>query len=911
MAGSCYNNNEVGEICHFVDLGLLQQTDIKSVGGLSMSHKYVYLFSEGNKDMRELLGGKGANLAEMTNAGMPVPQGFTISTEACTQYYNDGRQINDEIKAEIDEYLVKMEKICGKKFADPENPLLVSVRSGARASMPGMMDTILNLGLNDVVVKGLAKFTNNERFAYDSYRRFIQMFSDVVMELPKPEFEKIIDRKKAEKGIKMDTELSAEDLKDLVVRFKAFYKEKKGEEFPSDPKVQLMEAVKAVFRSWDNPRANVYRRLNEIPYDWGTAVSVQAMVFGNSGDRSGTGVAFTRNPATGEKALFGEYLINAQGEDVVAGVRTPSPIAQLKQDMPEVYKQFASIADRLEKHYTDMQDMEFTIENGKLYMLQTRNGKRTANAALKVAVDLVDEGMIDEKEAVLRVEPKQLDSLLHPQFDAEAIKKAKALGKGLAASPGAACGRVVFSAEDAKEWAKNGEKVVLVRRETSPEDIEGMQVAEGILTVRGGMTSHAAVVARGMGTCCVSGCGEIVVDYDAKTFTLGGKTIKEGDYISLDGTTGNIYGEAIPSAPATISGNFGRFMEWADKYRQLEVYTNADTPRDAKQGRKFGAEGIGLCRTEHMFFEETRIKAMREMIVAETTEEREKALAKIMPFQQGDFEGLYEAMEGRPVIIRYLDPPLHEFLPTKEEDIKEIADELGITVARLKNVIASLHEFNPMMGHRGCRLCVTYPEIARMQTTAVINAAIAVTKRNKYKIEPRIMIPLVGEVKELKFVKDVVVETADQLIKESGMDMKYQVGTMIEIPRAALTADEIAKEAEFFSFGTNDLTQMTFGFSRDDAGKFLDAYYENKIYELDPFAHLDQKGVGKLIKMAVELGRKTRPDIHLGICGEHGGDPTSVEFCHNVGLNYVSCSPFRVPVARLAAAQAAIKNPRK
>ncbi|MCI1952976.1 MAG: pyruvate, phosphate dikinase [Clostridiales bacterium] len=876
-----------------------------------MSHKYVYLFSEGNKDMRELLGGKGANLAEMTNAGMPVPQGFTISTEACTQYYNDGRQINDEIKAEIDEYLVKMEKICGKKFADPENPLLVSVRSGARASMPGMMDTILNLGLNDVVVKGLAKFTNNERFAYDSYRRFIQMFSDVVMELPKPEFEKIIDKKKAEKGIKMDTELSADDLKDLVVRFKAFYKEKKGEDFPSDPKIQLMEAVKAVFRSWDNPRANVYRRLNEIPYDWGTAVSVQAMVFGNSGDRSGTGVAFTRNPATGEKALFGEYLINAQGEDVVAGVRTPSPIAQLKQDMPEVYKQFASIADRLEKHYTDMQDMEFTIENGKLYMLQTRNGKRTATAALKVAVDLVDEGMIDEKEAVLRVEPKQLDALLHPQFDAEALKKAKALGKGLAASPGAACGRVVFSAEDAKEWAKNGEKVVLVRRETSPEDIEGMQVAEGILTVRGGMTSHAAVVARGMGTCCVSGCGEIIVDYDAKTFTLGGKTIKEGDYISLDGTTGNIYGEAIPSAPASISGNFGRFMGWADKYRQLEVYTNADTPRDAKQGRKFGAEGIGLCRTEHMFFEETRIKAMREMIVAETTEEREKALAKIMPFQQGDFEGLYEAMEGRPVIIRYLDPPLHEFLPTKEEDIKEIADELGITVARLKNVIASLHEFNPMMGHRGCRLCVTYPEIAKMQTTAVINAAIAVTKRNKFKVEPRIMIPLVGEVKELKFVKDVVVETADQLIKESGMDMKYQVGTMIEIPRAALTADEIAKEAEFFSFGTNDLTQMTFGFSRDDAGKFLDAYYENKIYELDPFAHLDQKGVGKLVKMAVELGRKTRPDIHLGICGEHGGDPTSVEFCHDVGLNYVSCSPFRVPVARLAAAQAAIKNPRK
>ena len=875
-----------------------------------MSHKYVYLFSEGNKDMRELLGGKGANLAEMTKAGMPVPQGFTVSTEACTQYYKDGRQINDEIQAEIYEYLGKMEEICGKKFADPENPLLVSVRSGARASMPGMMDTILNLGLNDVVVEGLAKFTNNPRFAYDSYRRFIQMFSDVVMELSKKRFEEIIDQKKAEKGVKLDTELDTEDMKDLVNRFKAFYKEEKGEDFPTDPKVQLMEAVKAVFRSWDNPRANVYRRMNEIPYDWGTAVNVQAMVFGNSGDKSGTGVAFTRNPATGEKALFGEYLINAQGEDVVAGVRTPSPISQLQQDMPEVYAQFAEIAGRLEKHYKDMQDMEFTIENGKLYMLQTRNGKRTAAAALKIAVDLVDEGMIDEEEAVLRVEPKQLDALLHPQFDAEAVKKAKVIGKGLAASPGAACGKVVFSAEDAKEWHERGEKVVLVRLETSPEDIEGMVVAEGILTVRGGMTSHAAVVARGMGTCCVSGCGEIVVDYEKKQFTLGGLTIKEGDYISIDGSTGNIYAQAIPTVAASISGDFGRFMGWADKYRKLEVWTNADTPRDAKQGRSFGAQGIGLCRTEHMFFEETRIKAMREMIVADNTEDRKKALDKIMPYQQGDFEALYEAMEGCPVTIRFLDPPLHEFLPTKEEDIKEIADELGITVARLHEVIASLHEFNPMMGHRGCRLAVSYPEIAEMQTTAVINAAINVTKKGQYKITPHIMIPLVGEVKELKFVKDVVVATADKIIKESGIDMKYEVGTMIEIPRAALTADEIATEAEFFSFGTNDLTQMTFGFSRDDAGKFLDYYYENKIYESDPFAHLDQKGVGKLVKMAAELGRKTRPDIHLGICGEHGGDPTSVEFCHNVGLNYVSCSPFRVPIARLAAAQAAIKEKR-
>ena len=875
-----------------------------------MSHKYVYLFSEGNKDMRELLGGKGANLAEMTKAGMPVPQGFTVSTEACTQYYEDGRQINDEIQAEIYEYLGKMEEICGKKFADPENPLLVSVRSGARASMPGMMDTILNLGLNDVVVEGLAKFTNNPRFAYDSYRRFIQMFSDVVMELSKKRFEEIIDQKKAEKGVKLDTELDTEDMKDLVKRFKAFYKEEKGEDFPTDPKVQLMEAVKAVFRSWDNPRANVYRRMNEIPYDWGTAVNVQAMVFGNSGDKSGTGVAFTRNPATGEKALFGEYLINAQGEDVVAGVRTPSPISQLQQDMPEVYAQFAEIAGRLEKHYKDMQDMEFTIENGKLYMLQTRNGKRTAAAALKIAVDLVDEGMIDEEEAVLRVEPKQLDALLHPQFDAEAVKKAQVIGKGLAASPGAACGKVVFSAEDAKEWHERGEKVVLVRLETSPEDIEGMVVAEGILTVRGGMTSHAAVVARGMGTCCVSGCGDIVVDYEKKQFTLGGLTIKEGDYISIDGSTGNIYAQAIPTVAASISGDFGRFMGWADKYRKLEVWTNADTPRDAKQGRSFGAQGIGLCRTEHMFFEETRIKAMREMIVADNTEDRKKALDKIMPYQQGDFEALYEAMEGCPVTIRFLDPPLHEFLPTKEEDIKEIADELGITVERLHEVIASLHEFNPMMGHRGCRLAVSYPEIAEMQTTAVINAAINVTKKGQYKITPHIMIPLVGEVKELKFVKDVVVATADKIIKEAGIDMKYEVGTMIEIPRAALTADEIATEAEFFSFGTNDLTQMTFGFSRDDAGKFLDYYYENKIYESDPFAHIDQKGVGKLVKMAAELGRKTRPEIHLGICGEHGGDPTSVEFCHNVGLNYVSCSPFRVPIARLAAAQAAIKEKR-
>ena len=875
--------------------------------------KYLYLFTEGNKDMREILGGKGANLAEMTNAGMPVPQGFTISTEACTQYYKDGRQINDEIMADIYEYIGKMEKIVGKQFGDVNNPLLVSVRSGARASMPGMMDTILNLGLNDESVEGLAKLTGNPRFAYDSYRRFVQMFSDVVMEMSKSDFEKIIDEMKEAKGVKEDLDLDADDMKALVVKFKALYKEKMGNDFPSDPKEQLIEAVKAVFRSWDNPRANVYRRMNEIPYDWGTAVNVQAMAFGNSGDNSGTGVAFTRNPATGEKALFGEYLINAQGEDVVAGIRTPSPISHLKDQMPEVYEQFVEIATRLENHYRDMQDMEFTIENGKLFMLQTRNGKRTAAAALKIAVDLVDEGMITEQEAVLRVEPKQLDSLLHPQFDAAAMKAAEVIGKGLAASPGAACGQVVFTAEDAKEAVESGKmpKVVLVRLETSPEDIEGMAVAQGILTVRGGMTSHAAVVARGMGTCCVSGCGEIVVDYDNKCFTLGGKTYKEGDWISIDGSTGNIYGQAIPTVEASISGDFGRFMKWADDARQLQVFSNADNPRDAKQAVDFGAEGIGLCRTEHMFFEGDRIKAVREMIVAENVEERKKALAKVLPYQQSDFEAMYKVMGERPMTIRYLDPPLHEFLPTKEEDIVELAKELGVTVEHLHNVIDSLHEFNPMMGHRGCRLAVSYPEIAEMQTTAVINAAINVSKETGLKIVPHIMIPLVGEVKELKFVKDVVVATADKLIADAGVDMKYEVGTMIEIPRAALTADEIATEAEFFSFGTNDLTQMTFGFSRDDAAKFLSYYYDNKVYESDPFAHLDQKGVGKLVKMAAELGRSTRPELGLGICGEHGGDPTSVEFCHSVGLDYVSCSPFRVPIARLAAAQAAIKSPRK
>ena len=876
-----------------------------------MGHKYVYLFSEGNGSMRELLGGKGANLAEMTNLGMPVPQGFTISTEACTKYYEDSRQINADIEAEIYEYLAKMEEICGKKFGDVENPLLVSVRSGARASMPGMMDTILNLGLNDTVVEGFAKFTNNPRFAYDSYRRFIQMFSDVVMELSKKRFEEIIDIKKAERGVEMDTELDADDMKDLIARFKAFYKEEKGEDFPQDPKVQLMEAIKAVFRSWDNPRANVYRRMNEIPYSWGTAVNVQSMVFGNSGDNSGTGVAFTRDPSTGEKKLYGEYLFNAQGEDVVAGIRTPMPIASLHETMPEVYEQFVEIANKLENHYRDMQDMEFTIENGKLYMLQTRNGKRTAAAALKIAVDLVDEGMITKEEAILRVDPKQLDSLLHPQFAAAALNRAEPIGKGLAASPGAACGRVVFTAEDAKQWKANGEKVVLVRLETSPEDIEGMDAAEGILTVRGGMTSHAAVVARGMGTCCVSGCGDIVVDYDKKEFTLEGIVVKEGDYISIDGSTGNIYGEAVPTVEASISGDFGRFMEWADAARILDVYTNADNPRDAAQAKKFGAQGIGLCRTEHMFFDPERIKAVREMILSKDAEERKKALARILPYQQSDFEGIFNVMEGRPVTIRFLDPPLHEFLPTKEEDIVELAQDMNVTVHELKDVIATLHEFNPMMGHRGCRLSVSYPEIAEMQTAAVIRAAINVNKEHPtYNIVPEIMIPLVGDVKEFKYVKDVVTAVADRIIAEEGADLRYMVGTMIEIPRAALTADEIAEEAEFFSFGTNDLTQMTFGFSRDDAGKFLDYYYNSKIYESDPFSRLDQNGVGKLVQMAAELGRKTRPDLILGVCGEHGGDPTSVEFCHKVGLNYVSCSPFRVPVARLAAAQAAIKNPK-
>ena len=875
-------------------------------------HKYVYLFSEGNGTMRELLGGKGANLAEMTNLGMPVPQGFTISTEACTKYYEDGRSINDEIKEQVDAALAKIEKINGKKFGDAKNPLLVSVRSGARASMPGMMDTILNLGLNDEVAAGLIAgnptpaFT---RFVYDSYRRFIQMFSDVVMELSKKTFEVIIDEVKAEKGIKDDIDLDADDMKKLVVLFKEHYKKEKGEDFPTDPAVQLMEAIKAVFRSWDNPRANVYRRMNDIPYSWGTAVNVQPMVFGNLNDKSGTGVAFTRDPATGEKALFGEYLINAQGEDVVAGIRTPSKISKLEEDMPAVYCQFVDIANRLENHYRDMQDMEFTIENGKLYMLQTRNGKRTAAAALKIACDLVDEGMISREEAVMRVEPKQLDALLHPQFDAAALKAAEVVGKGLAASPGAACGRVVFTAEDAKQWAANGEKVVLVRLETSPEDIEGMAAAQGILTVRGGMTSHAAVVARGMGTCCVSGCGDITMHEEEKYFVIAGKEYHEGDWISIDGSTGNIYGCAVATVPASISGNFNRLMKWADSFRKLRVRTNADTPRDTAQAVAFGAEGIGLCRTEHMFFEASRIKAMREMIVAKTVEARKEALAKILPYQQGDFEQMYRELQGRPMTVRYLDPPLHEFLPTKEEDIAEIAAELNISVEELKEVIASLHEFNPMMGHRGCRLAVTYPEIAEMQTTAVINAAITVNHEYPwYRIEPEIMIPLVGEARELKYVKDVVVATADKIIAEAGVEMKYKVGTMIEIPRAALTADEIAKEAEFFSFGTNDLTQMTFGFSRDDAGKFLDSYYDRKIYEFDPFAHLDQNGVGKLVKMAAELGRATRPDIKLGICGEHGGDPASVEFCHKVGLNYVSCSPFRVPIARLAAAQAALRE---
>ena len=870
--------------------------------------KYVYLFSEGDATMRNLLGGKGANLAEMTRLGMPVPQGFTITTEACTQYYEDGKQINKEIQDEIFEYIAKMEEITGKKFGDKENPLLVSVRSGARASMPGMMDTILNLGLNEEVVETLAKKSGNPRWAWDCYRRFIQMYSDVVMEVGKKYFEQLIDKMKEKKGVKLDVELTAEDLKELANEFKAEYKSKIGEEFPTDPTEQLMGAVKAVFRSWDNPRANVYRRDNDIPYSWGTAVNVQMMAFGNMGETSGTGVAFTRDPATGEKHLMGEFLMNAQGEDVVAGVRTPQPISHLKDVMPEVYEQFCEICNTLENHYHDMQDMEFTIEDRKLYMLQTRNGKRTAKAALKIACDLVDEGMITDKEAVMMIDPRNLDTLLHPQFDVNALKKATPLAKALAASPGAACGKVVFTAEDAKEWASRGEKVVLVRLETSPEDIEGMKAAQGILTVRGGMTSHAAVVARGMGTCCVSGCSEIVMDEDNKKFTLAGKTFVEGSEISIDGSTGCIYEGIIPTVDATITGEFGRIMEWADKYRTLKVRTNADTPKDAMKARELGAEGIGLCRTEHMFFAEDRIAAIREMICSDTVEEREAALAKIEPMQQGDFEKLYEAMEGYGVTIRYLDPPLHEFVPTEEKDIELLAKTQGKTVEQIKAIIASLHEFNPMMGHRGCRLAVTFPEIARMQTRAVIKAAINVSKRKGINIVPEIMIPLVGEVKELKYVKGVVCETADEVIKEANFPLEYHVGTMIEIPRAALTADEIAKEAEFFSFGTNDLTQMTFGFSRDDAGKFLGAYYDKKIYENDPFAKLDQVGVGKLVKMAAELGRKTRPDIKLGICGEHGGDPSSVEFCHKVGLTYVSCSPFRVPIARLAAAQAAIKN---
>ncbi len=874
-----------------------------------MSKKYVYLFKEGNGSMRELLGGKGANLAEMTNLGLPVPQGFTITTEACTQYYEDGRKINDDIQAQIMEYVGKMEEITGKKFGDLENPLLVSVRSGARASMPGMMDTILNLGLNEEVVEVMAKKSGNPRWAYDCYRRFIQMYSDVVMEVGKKYFEQLIDKMKEEKGVTQDVELTADDLKELARQFKEEYKAKIGEDFPTDPKEQLMGAIKAVFRSWDNPRANVYRRDNDIPYSWGTAVNVQMMAFGNMGDTSGTGVAFTRNPATGEKKLFGEFLMNAQGEDVVAGVRTPQPIAQLAEVMPECYNQFVEICDILEKHYHDMQDMEFTIEDRHLYMLQTRNGKRTATAALKIACDLVDEGMIDDKQAVLMIDPRTLDALLHPQFDADALKKATPVAKALAASPGAACGKIVFTAEDAKEWAAKGEKVVLVRLETSPEDIEGMKASQGILTVRGGMTSHAAVVARGMGTCCVSGCSEINMDEENKKFVLAGKTYHEGDYISIDGSTGNIYDGIIPTVDASIGGEFGRVMEWADKYRKLQVRTNADTPVDAKKARSLGAEGIGLCRTEHMFFNDGRIAAIREMICSDTVEQRKAALAKLEPMQQGDFEELYEAMEGCPVTIRFLDPPLHEFVPTEEKDIEALAKTQGKTVEEIKAIIASLHEFNPMMGHRGCRLAVTYPEIAEMQTEAVIKAALNVQKKHPdWNIVPEIMIPLVGEVKELAYVKKIVCNTADAIIKEAGSDMHYKVGTMIEIPRAALTADEIAKEAEFFSFGTNDLTQMTFGFSRDDAGKFLGAYYDKKIYENDPFAKLDQVGVGKLVKMAADLGKQTRPDIKLGICGEHGGDPSSVEFCHRVGLTYVSCSPFRVPIARLAAAQAAIKQ---
>ena len=874
-----------------------------------MANKWVYLFSEGNANMRELLGGKGANLAEMTSLGLPVPQGFTITTEACTQYYEDGREINDEIQAQINEYIVKMEEITGKKFGDKENPLLVSVRSGARASMPGMMDTILNLGLNETVVEVIAEKSGNPRWAWDCYRRFIQMYSDVVMEVGKKYFEELIDKMKADKGVTYDVDLTADDLKELASQFKAEYKSKIGSDFPDDPKEQLMGAIKAVFRSWDNPRANVYRRDNDIPYSWGTAVNVQSMAFGNMGDDCGTGVAFTRDPATGEKKLMGEFLINAQGEDVVAGVRTPMPIAKMAEEFPEAFAQFQDVCKNLENHYRDMQDMEFTVENKKLYMLQTRNGKRTAQAALKIACDLVDEGMRTEEEAVAMIDPRNLDTLLHPQFDAAALKNAEPVAKALGASPGAACGKVVFTAEDAKEWAARGEKVVLVRLETSPEDIEGMKASQGILTVRGGMTSHAAVVARGMGTCCVSGCGDIAMDEANKKFTLAGKTYTEGSEISIDGSTGNIYDGIIPTVDATIAGEFGRIMEWADKYRKLKVRTNADTPADAKKARELGAEGIGLCRTEHMFFEGDRIDAFREMICSDTVEEREAALAKILPVQQGDFEKLYEALEGNPVTIRFLDPPLHEFVPTEEEDIKKLADAKGKTVEEIKTIIESLHEFNPMMGHRGCRLAVTYPEIAKMQTSAVIRAAINVQKAHSdWSVKPEIMIPLVGDIKELKYVKKVVVDTADKEIAAAGINLEYEVGTMIEIPRAALTADDIASEAEFFCFGTNDLTQMTYGFSRDDAGKFLDAYYDAKIFENDPFAKLDQTGVGQLMEMAIEKGKKVRPSLHCGICGEHGGDPSSVEFCHKIGLDYVSCSPFRVPIARLAAAQAAINN---
>ena len=871
--------------------------------------KMVYLFEEGNADMRNLLGGKGANLAEMTNLGLPIPQGFTVTTEACTDYYNNGRAISEDIRQQIFTALADLEKKQGKKFGDTENPLLVSVRSGARASMPGMMDTILNLGLNDVAVEGFAKKTGNPRFAYDSYRRFIQMFSDVVMEVPKSLFERVLDEIKAAKQVKFDMELTAEDLQEVIARFKAIYKDKMGEDFPQDPKVQLMEAVKAVFRSWDNERAIVYRRMNDIPGDWGTAVNVQAMVFGNMGETSGTGVAFTRNPSTGAKGIYGEYLINAQGEDVVAGIRTPQPITKLEQDLPECYKQFMEIAMKLEAHYRDMQDMEFTIENGKLFFLQTRNGKRTAQAALQIACDLVDEGMITPQEAVTRIEAKSLDQLLHPTFDPEALKAGEVIGQALPASPGAAAGKVYFTAEEAKQAHEQGERVVLVRLETSPEDIEGMHASEGILTVRGGMTSHAAVVARGMGTCCVSGCGDIAINEDDKVFELGGHTFHEGDYISLDGSTGKIYKGDIKTMEASVSGNFGRIMEWADQYRKLQVRTNADTPADAANAVKFGAEGIGLCRTEHMFFEPDRIPKIRQMILARTLEQREKALNALIPFQKGDFKALYEVMEGRPVTIRFLDPPLHEFVPTEQGDIDDLAVQMLMTAEEVQEICDSLHEFNPMMGHRGCRLAVTYPEIAKMQTRAVMEAAIEVKAEKGYDIVPEIMIPLVGEKKELKFVKDVVVEVAEQVKKEKNSDIQYHIGTMIEIPRAALLADEIAEEAEFFSFGTNDLTQMTFGFSRDDAGKFLGDYYKNKIYESDPFARLDQKGVGQLIKMAAEKGRKTRPDIKLGICGEHGGDPSSVEFCHKVGLTYVSCSPYRVPIARLAAAQAAINNP--